>query len=130
MDFRVMSNVFEALGTVSRDMEWYKWVEEIPYVEWPQGWQVKAVPPFSGAVIRYLVRRGDTPTGRRVSVYLDCYAILGATLDPYWEVYPGHEDGEINRCTMPDINKLLEQIETGLDYLARAHPYSEESSRQ
>jgi hypothetical protein len=119
VDFRGLTDdVYDAQCTLRKGMEWDKWVEEIPYIEWPKGWQVKAIPPFSGAVIRYLIKRFDTPDRHRVSVYLDCYGMLGAHYEPYWEVYPGNSDGDTNRCNMNEIDELKRQIQLGLNYLS------------
>jgi hypothetical protein len=111
------NKVHQAEKVLRSQMEWMRWVEEIPYVQWPEGWQVKAAPPFSGAVVRYLVTRDDIPFGDRVSVYLDCYAILSAESTPYWEVYPGDNGSEPDRCDMHDIEELKRQIKCGLDHL-------------
>jgi hypothetical protein len=113
--------VWEAQEILRSEMEWMRWVEEIPYIEWPSdaGWLVKAVPPFSCAVIRYFITRRDIPDGLRVSVYLDCYAMLGAEFHPYWEVYPGDNGHDPDRCPMDDVHELKRQIQCGLDYLAQ-----------
>ena len=56
--------------------EWEKWTKEIPYINFPERFEVKIIPPFTGAVIRFLVRDKEYPSAS-VSVYLDCYEILG-----------------------------------------------------
>ncbi len=98
--------------------EYRKWVEEIPWLDFPDDWKIRPIPPFSGAVARFLVKRTDTPEGHRVSVYLDCYGELGAWYEPHWEVYPGTEDGDTYRVAMNDTDELMESIGIGLDYLA------------
>ena len=107
----------KASYNVSKKMEWSKWMGEIPYIEWPQGWLVKAVPPFAGAVIRYWVTKKNLKGN--ISVYLDCYNILGIysfdKLEPYWEIYP--YDGDIYRCGMNETNELLKHIEEALSEL-------------
>ena len=110
--------VMDAERVLREKMEWMRWAEEIPYIQWPAAWQVKAIPPFMGAVIRYHIRRDDTPEDIRVSVYLDCYSSLGFMDTPYWEVYPGNEDGDTERCLMEETDILLDQIRGGLRYLA------------
>jgi hypothetical protein len=112
------NKVWDAQEILRSEMEWMRWVEEIPYLEWPEGWLVKAVPPFSCAVIRYLITRRDIADGYRVSVYLDCYDMLGAVFSPYWEVYPGANGPHPDRCGMDDVHELMRQIQSGLDYLA------------
>ncbi len=90
------------MAICEKEFEWRKWIKDIPFIQWPSDWKVKAVPPFAGAVIRYLVQ---TPKGE-ASVYLDCYDQLGCMGEPYWEVYPVEDD--VERCLMNETDKLLE----------------------
>jgi hypothetical protein len=85
-------------------MEHSKWTKEIPYISFPPDWKVKIIPPFGGAVIRFLIEKN----GIIVSVYLDCYDNLGCHGAPYWEVYP--YDGDIYRCDMEDTKSLISAI--------------------
>lgn len=98
----IVSSLFERL------FEWRKWADEIPFIQWPSEWKIKAVPPFCGAVIRYWIEK---PNGNRISVYLDCYGQLGWVGHPYWEAYP--VDGDTFRCAMNETKELLEAIERG-----------------
>lgn len=94
---------------VEQAFEWRKWADEIPYIQFPQEWQVKVIPPFGRAVARFLVRPpGMMGPKDRVSVYLDCYEMLGCWDGPYWEVYPYR--GDVGRCDMADVPRLLEMI--------------------
>lgn len=87
-------------------MESQKWVVEIPFIKFPSDWEIKVIPPFAGAVVRFQVK---VPQARSpVSVYLDCYDRLGFFGAPYWEVYPHR--GDIARCPMNDVKSLLEFI--------------------
>jgi len=89
--------------------EWRKWAEKIPYIKWPSDWEVKAIPPFGGAIIRYNIKKED----KKISVYLDCYGILGGVASyPYWEIYP--YKGDTFRCAINEIEELLEAIATAL----------------
>lgn len=97
------------MDALEKRLEWNKWATEIPYISWPTAWQIKAVPPFHGAIIRYRVKKGD----KDVSVYLDCYDILGVVGEPYWEVYP--VEGDVGRCLMNETDRLLEIISSVLD---------------
>lgn len=90
---------------MENEFEWGKWAIEIPYIKWPSDWEVKAVPPFCGAIIRYWI---NTPRGK-VSVYLDCYDLLGFFGSPHWEVYP-NINGDNERFAMNDIEGLLQCI--------------------
>jgi hypothetical protein len=88
-----------------------KWIDEIPYLNFPNDVEVKVIPPFAGAVVRFVVRKGKNT----VSVYLDCYNILGIFNEPYWEIYPYYED--VYRCPMNETDDLMEKIEEALDVL-------------
>jgi len=90
---------------VCRDHEWGKWREEIPFIKWPSDWEVKAIPPAGGAIIRYEVK---TPNCELISIYLDCYDLLGIMGQPYWEVYCFN--GEPERCLMNETDELLKLI--------------------
>jgi hypothetical protein len=89
---------------VEKAFEWRKWVKEIPYIKFDAKWEVKVIPPFGGAVVRFHVKRGN----ESVSVYLDCYSQLGWWDSPYWEVYP--HDHDVFRCDMDEVGKLLVAI--------------------
>lgn len=86
--------------------EWMKWVTEIPFLKFPPEWRVKVIPPFAGAIARFIVKIPDCSD--TVSVYLDCYNCLGFANGPYWEVYPHH--GDTGRCAMEDTETLLKMI--------------------
>lgn len=85
-------------------MESGKWISEIPYLNFKPEWQVKVIPPFAGAVIRFIIKNGE----KTISVYLDCYNKLGCYNKPYWEIYPYLDD--TFRCDMSDTESLLEAI--------------------
>jgi len=99
---------------LSSDLEetddWAKWVKEIPFIPMKNTWQVKPIPPFRGAIARFLI---SLPDGRTKSIYLDCYDRLGVVGEPYWEVHPCH--GDVDRCLMEDTDKLIELIECDSD---------------
>jgi hypothetical protein len=87
-----------------------EWCGKIPFIPFKQGWLVRPIPPFAGAVVRFLVsKNGKTYT----SVYLDCYSQLGCWDAPYWEVYP--YDGDTFRCNMNEVDRLVEAIEISLN---------------
>ena len=96
-----------------REFEWRKWCKEIPFITFDKGWKVKVIPPFGGAVARFLVKSGKAS----VSVYLDCYEQLGCWDEPYWEIYP--HDHDVFRCAMEDINELLKAIRESFKQQAR-----------
>src|ERR1700679_2028173 len=98
---------------IEKDFEWRsKWMHEIPFINFPSHWLVQVIPPFAAAVVRFQVRRKDM-VGEVISVYLDCYDMLGAMGKPYWEIYPSAgEDTE--RYPMEDIKGFLDGIERAL----------------
>ncbi len=84
-----------------------KWMQQIPYITFPQGWEIRVIPSFGCAVVRFMVKKGN----REISVFLDCYRMLGAWDRPYWEIYPGpNERGEPERIAMEDVEELIYQI--------------------
>lgn len=102
-----ITNLIKAQILIETHYEWGKWLKEIPYIKWPSEWEIKAIPPFRGAIIRYNVR--DIKTQKEISVYLDCYDELGIVGKPYWEIYPG-DDGEPERRLMNDVDGLLDAL--------------------
>lgn len=87
--------------------EWREWSEVIPYLQLDPRLELKVVPPFSGALIRFLVRNKETK--EVVSIYLDGYNLLGYYEKPYWEMYPYEND--VFRCGIQEIDLLVENIE-------------------
>ena len=99
--------VYDALATVEKAFEYDKWHKKIPYIKFPASWAVQICPPFLGAMVRFRVRDIH---GREVSVFLDCYEVLGRFGgEPYWEVYPVC-DGDIARFAMRDTDALIAEI--------------------
>jgi len=92
-----------------------KWIKEIPVIKFPRSWSVKIIPPFGGAVVRFLITKSEDAKNR-VSVYLDCYDMLGFWGKPYWEVYPSYNNDTF-RCDMLDTKKLIDAISAGLKQL-------------
>ena len=97
---------------IGKEFEWSKWHEEIPYIAFPKHLEVKVIPPFTGAIVRFLVRDKEYQE-TRVSVYLDCYGILGAVHEPYWEIYPYEQD--VFRCMMNETEELIKAIEDSIN---------------
>jgi hypothetical protein len=62
---------------------WRTWIEKIPLIKFPLDCLLKVIPPFGGAMARFVVIKGK----REVSVYLDCFDRLGFMQVPYWEIY-------------------------------------------
>jgi len=92
--------------------EWYKWIDKIPFIQLPNYLQIKIIPPFSGAIVRFGVCDINNPESY-VSVYLDCYDLLGWFDEPYWEIYPYEND--VYRIEMNDADGLVKAIKYSID---------------
>jgi len=92
---------------VEKGMEYDRWCKEIPPIQFPATWQVQVIPPYLGAVVRFVVW---SKRGKRVSVYLDCYDNLGFRGSPYWEICPA-ADEDTERFAMADTaGRLIDGI--------------------
>jgi hypothetical protein len=92
--------------------EWDKWMKEIPFLNFPSHWQVKIIPPVTWAIIRFRIRTDKMQEGRSISVYLDCYDMLGCVGEPYWEIYDGDE---CYRFLLKNHQEMLDQIAVCLE---------------
>ncbi|MCK5604480.1 hypothetical protein KAR91_21500 [Candidatus Pacearchaeota archaeon] len=111
MDINEEVGMLQACGLIEGKLEYRKWANEIPSINFPEKWLVKIIPPFARAIVRFRIAHKDT--GGDVSIYLDCYDHLGYFGEPYWEVYP--HDGDVARCAMKDIDELLKLITESLE---------------
>lgn len=101
---------YDCLYEVEKVFEWDKWRKEIPYINWPSSWEVRAVPAFHTGIIRYNVRHIKNEKVW-VSIYLDAYDRAGFyDRKPYWEVYPADVEGDCLRFDMIDTDGLLKAI--------------------
>ena len=96
---------------VEQAEKWLEWLDKIPPIRFPRGWQVQVIPPFHGAAVRFRVKKGE----KYISVYLDTYNRLGYMDGPYWEVYP--VDGDVERCYMNEVEELVKIISKALRQL-------------
>jgi len=110
MDKKILDSSLEYMR-VSELLDFWGWGQKLPFLSFPVDWEVKIIPPFNGALARFLVRKKGTD--KIVSVYFDAYNRLGVYSGPYWEVYPvnGYEE----RCSYDNPERLLELIEKGLN---------------
>lgn len=97
---------------IESEFEWRKWAQEIPALQFKSDWLVKVIPPYAGAVARFLVFHKLNPK-EQVSVYLDCYNQLGFMDKPYWEIYPA-KDGDTERFNIEDTANLIQAIDDSL----------------
>lgn len=76
--------------------KWDHYISMIPFFKFPSYWEIQIIPPFHGALIRFMVR--DSKSKKNVSVYLDVNKSLGIFEDggPYWEIYITNSDREFN----------------------------------
>lgn len=74
---------------------WRDISKEMPHLKFLPSWGVAIIPPFAGAVARFVVKKGKAS----VSVYADYYERLGCWAEPHWEIYPG-PSGENERFSI------------------------------
>lgn len=97
---------------VEKAFEYCFWTVKVPWLRFPPYMEVAAIPPYSGAVVRFLVRHRDKPDAI-VLVYLDCYDVLGDVGEPYWLVSSCFEnDGAV--VPMEDGAELVRVIDEKL----------------
>ena len=61
--------------------ETHQWADDIPPLRFKEEWEVQIIPPFGGALVRFLVSAND----KLLSVYLDGYNMLGGVRgEIYW----------------------------------------------
>lgn len=104
---------FMERSLVEAKEEWCtKWVKEIPYLRFDNDWEVKIIPPFAGALARFIVKKGD----KTVSVYFDGYSQLGYMYDkndnpiPYFEIYPAPDTEDVKRYYTNETDEMLDDI--------------------
>ena len=110
-EFEKNFKIMQMENMLANEKEYHKWQEEIPNISFPSDWEIRIIPPFGGAIVRFLAIKGD----RQVSVYLDCYDRLGIYGSPYWEIYP-NTSGDVDRLSMNDVDGLLQGIKESLEY--------------
>ena len=93
---------------IENSEDWRKWSNDMPKLSFNPDWQIKVIPPFGGAIARFLVFKGEN----RVSVYFDANGVLGAMDEPYWEAYP--IDGDAERFLLGEEDAMLKAIERQL----------------
>lgn len=106
-DFENFGSFFNRTMLESSE-KWTEWAQEIPSLSFKPDWKVKIIPPYGGAMARFVVSRGST----YVSVYLDVNDSLGVCGYPYWEIYP--YKGEAFRCSIDEVDELIEAIDLSL----------------
>ena len=102
--------ISEERQLVERHEKWNKWCANIPKLHFKEDWDVRIIPPFMGALIRFTVSKGD----RSVSVYLDVNSSLAPINEPYYEIYDGTD---IMRFLMneEDAKEMMDVIDKVLN---------------
>lgn len=109
-----MSN-YESLMTRARiegEEEWRKWANKLPFFKFDSDWEVKIIPAFEGALIRFVVKKND----KVVSVYFDSESNLALMYDehgepiPYFEIYTD----DVHRYLLNEVEQMMNDIR---DYL-------------
>lgn len=115
------SDYFTIACTYDETFESMKWAHELPYLQFPSHWQIKIIPPFLGATIRFKVKTASILSNENVSIYFDAYNNLGYFGSPYWEIYP-NDEGETARFALDEAEEMLKQIELALQKLENRSP--------
>ena len=112
----VLLNVNKTL-TIAKAEEFHeyrKWAKELPALHFDKEWDVKIIPPFAGAIIRFWINHN----GKHVSVYFDGYSELGWMYDedekpvPYFEYYDGNDT---YRYLLDESDKMMDDIRNFLN---------------
>ena len=93
--------------------KWKDWSDKMPTLKFDSEWEVKIIPPFAGALARFVVKHNE----KQVSVYFDAYSNLGWMYDendnpiPYFEAYAfKHGDGCPVRFLLNETDKMMDYI--------------------
>jgi len=96
------------------DRRFEEWVSKMPSFNFDKEWNVRILPPFTNAIIRFHIAHND----KFVSVYFDAYSELGYMFDenhnpiPYFEFYDG---GETYRYTLENSEEMMNDIRNYLN---------------
>jgi hypothetical protein len=94
-------------------------ISKTPGIKFDSHWNVFMIPPFAGAVARFIVVDGPAT----VSVYLDWFERLGMFGgEPYYEIYPDAEDDN-RRFGIWETEDMVKAIRNSLEVqLGKAEP--------
>lgn len=94
------------LSRTEQILHYREWMTKLPVFHFDKEWDVRIIPPFGGAIIRFTIEY----KGQHVSVYFDAYSNLGFMYEdndgknpiPYFEYYDGDD---IHRYLLNGGNK-------------------------
>lgn len=78
----------------------------MPFLNFPKQWGIKIIPPFGGALARFVVKKGSAS----VSVYADFYEALGCSEVPHWEIYPDATGDNARFSIEAETKEMLKAI--------------------
>jgi hypothetical protein len=104
-DYIKKSNLF---AEYDHSQETRKWCKELPKFHFKKEWNVKIIPPFGGAIIRFMIDY----KGKHVSVYFDVYERLGLEPVPYFEYFDGEN---VHRYLLEESEEMMKDIEMFLE---------------
>ena len=116
-DLELMDKQLERLHIVPKAdamNEYRNWSKKLPYFHFDKEWDVKIIPPFQGAIIRFYI----SYNGKFVSVYFDAYSELGwmyyenENPVPYFEYFDGED---IYRYYLDQSEQMMEDIRNFLN---------------
>lgn len=90
------------------------WANRLPTFHFDKEWDVKIIPPFAGAIIRFTIDYKN----KHVSVYFDGYSELGYVCNeeekpiPYFEYYDGKDT---YRYYLDEADKMMDDIRNFLN---------------
>ena len=94
---------------IEYDEEWREISNEAPWLTFKSDWKVKVIPPWAGAMARFVVEKN----GKSVSVYYDVYDRLGFYGEPYFEAYPIY--GDTQRYGRDEVDTMMKDIDEELN---------------
>lgn len=95
---------------------WRGFCPSLPYFSFPPEWEVRTLPPFGGALLRFSVRKRGG--GKEISVYFDVFDVFDALgfadQQQYWEIYPDSY-GDLQRFLTHELKEMFEEINKSLE---------------
>lgn len=116
---KINFNHWMTRSRIENEEHWKQWAKDIPSLRFDSDWDVKIIPPFLNAIIRFYIEKNN----KKVSVYFDAYTQLGWMENengepiPYWEVYTtdDNNDDYPHRYLMNETSELMDDIRSILN---------------